>query len=66
MSLLELEKLGLTIDGTRILEDVSLEIGAGKVLGLVGESGSGKSLLALSIMREDRVGRARSGCRRRR
>ena len=38
MSLLELEKLGLTIDGTRILEDVSLEIGAGKVLGLVGES----------------------------
>ena len=51
MSLLELEKLGLTIDGTRILEDVSLEIGAGKVLGLVGESGSGKSLTALSIMR---------------
>jgi peptide/nickel transport system ATP-binding protein len=51
MSLLKIEKLGLTIGGTRILDDVSLEIGAGKVLGLVGESGSGKSLTALSIMR---------------
>ncbi|AEQ51512.1 ABC transporter ATP-binding protein [Pelagibacterium halotolerans] len=51
MSLLRIEKLGLTIGDARILDDVSLEIGAGKVLGLVGESGSGKSLTALSIMR---------------
>ncbi|MEQ8444956.1 MAG: dipeptide ABC transporter ATP-binding protein [Pelagibacterium sp.] len=50
MSLLKIEGLGLTIGGAPILEDVSLEIGAGKVLGLVGESGSGKSLTALSIM----------------
>lgn len=50
MSLLKIEKLGLAIGGTPILNDISLEIGAGKILGLVGESGSGKSLTALSIM----------------
>ena len=33
-----------------VLEDVSLRIGAGEVLGVVGESGSGKSMLALSVM----------------
>jgi oligopeptide/dipeptide ABC transporter ATP-binding protein len=33
------------------LDDVSFDIGAGRVLGLVGESGSGKTLTALSLMR---------------
>ena len=33
------------------LEDITLEIGAGRTLGLVGESGSGKSSLAWAIMR---------------
>jgi len=33
-----------------VLEDISLQLGRGKCLGLVGESGSGKSILALSIM----------------
>jgi peptide/nickel transport system ATP-binding protein len=51
MSLLEIEKLSLSIGENHILHEVDLAIDAGDVLGLVGESGSGKSMTALSIMR---------------
>ncbi|MER9798351.1 dipeptide ABC transporter ATP-binding protein [Mesorhizobium sp. M0142] len=50
MSLLEIEKLSLTIGSTPILRDVELSVAPGEVMGLVGESGSGKSMTALTVM----------------
>jgi len=50
MSLLEIEKLTLSIGGAPILNGIDLSIQAGEVLGLVGESGSGKSITALAVM----------------
>ena len=50
MSLLEIEKLDLSIGGTPILKAIDLAIEQGQVMGLVGESGSGKSMTALTIM----------------
>jgi oligopeptide transport system ATP-binding protein len=54
MSLLEIRSLRThfkTPHGTvRAVDDISLDIGAGEVLGIVGESGCGKSVLALSIL----------------
>lgn len=49
-NLLSVSQLGLKIGSAEILDDISFELSAGRVLGLIGESGSGKSMTALSIM----------------
>ena len=52
--MLEVASLSTVIDTRRgtvvAVDDVSIGVGRGEVLGLVGESGSGKSLLLLSIL----------------
>jgi peptide/nickel transport system ATP-binding protein len=48
--LLEIDALTVSIGATRIIRNLSLELGAGEILGLVGASGSGKSMTALAIM----------------
>jgi peptide/nickel transport system ATP-binding protein len=50
-ALLEIESLNLSIGGRPILQEVSLRVAPGEILGVVGASGSGKSMTALAIMR---------------
>ncbi|MHA7871597.1 MAG: ATP-binding cassette domain-containing protein, partial [Hyphococcus sp.] len=51
MTVLEFDKLSLTIDGAPVLAEVSMRAPHGQVTGLVGRSGSGKSMAALAAMR---------------
>lgn len=47
---LEIDDLALDIAGSSVVDGVSLQVPAGRILALVGESGCGKSLTALSIL----------------
>jgi ABC-type dipeptide/oligopeptide/nickel transport system ATPase component len=48
--LLEIQDLTVAYGAAKVLDAVSLRIGAGDLMGLVGQSGSGKSTLALAAL----------------
>jgi ATP-binding cassette subfamily B protein len=48
---ISVENISLTLNGTRILEDITLHVPAGSSLGLVGAIGSGKSSLIHLLLR---------------
>jgi len=48
---LEIDGLTVTVADRPLVEDLSLRIDRGEMLGLVGESGCGKSITALSVMK---------------
>ena len=49
-------RVNVTASGCDIVDEVNLEISAGRVLGLVGESGSGKTTVGLSVLGHARRG----------
>lgn len=58
---LALDQLSVHLNGTAVVNRVSLTLAPGETLGLVGESGAGKTLLARAILGLLPVGARRSG-----
>jgi Fe-S cluster assembly ATP-binding protein len=50
MALLEADHLSLSINGTRLLKDLSMEFEAGHMYAVVGPNGAGKSTFASTVM----------------
>lgn len=48
---IEIKNVSMTLDGQKVLDDVSLSIPYGKKVGIVGETGSGKSMLLKTLVR---------------
>ena len=55
MSLLEVSHVKKQFDGQTVLEDISLSLEEGQVLGIIGPSGSGKSTLLRCATMLERV-----------
>ena len=51
MKILQIQNLTVSFDTEKAVDDVSLVLNKGEVVGLVGESGCGKSLTALSVLK---------------
>lgn len=50
-ALLDIRNLDLTLDGrVRLLRRVSLQVDAGRIVGLVGESGAGKTMVSRTVL----------------
>ncbi len=49
MSLLNIDRLNVSIGDVPVLRSLTMELDAGEILGLAGESGSGKTMTALAI-----------------
>lgn len=53
--IIELEHVNIDIDGTRILEDVTLDVSKGDIVGIVGPNGGGKTTLLNAILGNIRI-----------